>query len=557
MNHKYTDLPLFREKFILRAQQTPDLVPLTFVSGRLLTETHYCYRELDQKAKKVARQLCAHKAFQQRIGLPAANNIDFVVGLLGCFYAGAIAVPIPIEQHGVSQSRGRYILNFARLFGMLSFPDSSGEPAARFDNIQQISVDFSLEAFDEAEIEFATINSEDLALIQFTSGTTGEPVGVCLSHRALVYNLMVIEEAIGHTVTDKRIGLNWCPFYHDMGLVGGLLNPLYMGLHIIQMQPYDFLKKPINWINLIHKYRVTSSGGPTFAYHLLLSAIYKNPHLIEGLNISCWDAAFCGAEPVNVMILEQFARLTESIGFKSQALLPCYGMAEFGLFISGAPFLTGLKSNSFKTPSEAYQIASCGIPYGDTHICIVDTDGKLQKEGEKGEIYIAGSSLLSGYWRNGALQNCYSYLDGDSRPYLATGDLGYLCEGELFITGRKKHIIKVNGVSLFPHLIIQEISTRLPRLDQIRGIIVQPDYRSSHLCIIHELIRGAKLSEEDLISLRNSAINHLISLTGTSDIELILVKSGSLPKTTSGKIVVPDSEDMLNHLKNKLSAFNI
>lgn len=544
----YENLPLFIYAFLDAVKQCPEKVAITFVKGRTLVETNYTYRDLDKLARCAAFRLGGNENTNKKIGIPAENNIDFVAGLLACFYIGAIAVPIPVNKQGVSQARGNYILEHANLDKLFVFGSESFliEPSI---DIELVKIDWN-----DNPAEFNNFNvqaqQDDIALIQFTSGTSGEPAGVCLSHKALVYNLKVIEEAMGHTLADNRIGMNWCPFYHDMGLIGGLLNPLYTRLRVIQMSPLDFLKRPQNWLVCIDKYRVTSSGGPPFSYQLLSRALCQSPNLVGQLDLSCWDVAFCGAEPVNPVIIRDFIRQAELCGFKSNAILPCYGMAEFGLFVSGSAFLSGMKTSTVIQKDTFYEVVSCGFAYGDTSIRVLDAFKRPQPEGQEGDIYITGSSLLSGYLVSDELTVDFESASGETKSYLPTGDIGFIQDGEIYITGRKKHCVKVNGVTLFPHLIISELATQFEILESLKGIIIQPDPNDTKLLIFQELVRGCKLAHTELKMLNSDIQSAAIHLTGSSKVDVYFLESGTLPKTTSGKVISDSSSVYIEKLKN-------
>ncbi|MBZ9610343.1 AMP-binding protein [Rheinheimera maricola] len=534
---------LFRDALRWQAQCNPKKPALSFVKNRHCETTMYTFSEVYDLAMLVASQLIDYHSCGKKIGIPAANNIEFVAGLLGCLFVGAIAVPLPLELQGVSNARGNFILRDADLDVIINLKNDDawvecGIPVVNIKMADDCSISFA---------QLPAISPCDTAIIQFTSGTSGEPTGVGISHQAISTNLLIIEEAFGHLDKKKRVALNWCPFYHDMGLIGGLLEPLFTGLTIVQLNPIDFLKRPLLWLTCIDKFRVTTCGGPTFGYQLVNSALRNLPSVDYQFDLSCWDAAFCGAEPVNVAILEEFAQRLSHWNFNSKALLPCYGMAEFTLFVTGSPFLSGMKVKEILLNGQINKIVSCGRPYADTKIKIADEQGVDVGENVIGQIHLSGGSLLSAYWRHGSQSQIL-----DEYGFLATGDLGFLSQGELYLTGRSKQLIKINGVGLFPHLVLDEIARTIPELDALKGLILQPDINCSKLFIFHELKRGVKIDIEttDLVTERAKRI--AVQLTGSGDIEFFIVKAGFLPKTSSGKLIAQNSDSFVKRLLGRI-----
>ncbi|NQZ04532.1 AMP-binding protein [Idiomarina sp.] len=542
-----TSKGIFVKRFVQLAQLDPRRLALTFVSGRSLDANSYTFGDVLNLACGFANKLDARVKKGKRVGVPATNSIEFVVSLLGCFFSGCVAVPIPTGQFGLTKVRGEYIASSADIDAFVTF-DSEGD--AVFKGIDGIKIDLQLDSLGCHERNcFDMSSAEDIAIIQYTSGTRGQPAGVCISHRALATNLSILEESMGHVDRSHRVAMNWCPFYHDMGLIGGLLNPLYTGIHSIQMRPYDLLRRPHKLLECIDKYRVTTVGGPTFSYQLLDEAITKHKNDLAHIDLRCWEAAFCGAEVVNPDVLESFANNAGHLGFEKKALLPCYGMAEFGLFITGAPFGSGMKCNMDE--QKKHRVVSCGVPYGDSKIKIAGHPMTMLDEQHVGEICISGESLLSGYWEAGELTNPLVYDEKLEQYFLPTGDLGFIKDGELYVTGRLKHCIKVNGVSLMPHLIVASIAEQVEELDTLKGVVIQPDPASNKLYVFQELKRNVNPAPSVLQGIESQAKAVAMSLTGATDVSVKLMKRGSLPKTSSGKLIAINSHEFLESLLAK------
>lgn len=308
------------------------------------------------------------------------------------------------------------------------------------------------------------INEETLAFLQYTSGSTATPKGVIITHQNLLHNSSLIHQCFGHSAQSK--GVIWLPPYHDMGLIGGILQPLYGGFPVILMSPLMFLQSPVRWLQAISRYQGTTSGGPNFAYDLCVRKI--KPEQIQTLDLSSWEVAFNGAEPISAEVLERFTNTFAVCGFRREAFYPCYGMAEATLIISGGNKLSppvktqvvarALEKNQIVLvyPTEGTKtLVGCGQSLPDQQIKIVHPEKlTLCAEGEVGEIWVSGPSIARGYWHKPeeTKQTFAAYLAEapEKEPFMRTGDLGFLEAGELFVTGRLKDVIIINGRNHYP-----------------------------------------------------------------------------------------------------------
>ena len=304
-----------------------------------------------------------------------------------------------------------------------------------------------------------------LAFLQYTSGSTATPKGVKVSHGNLLHNEELIRRAFRQSEHSVIVG--WLPLYHDMGLIGNVLQPLFLGARCVLMSPVAFLQQPSRWLRAITRYRATTSGAPNFAYDLC--ALKVSAEERESLDLSCWSVAFNGAEPVRAETLERFAAAFEPCGFRRDAFYPCYGLAEATLFVSGAPearppvikavrrsaLEKGIVAEPLSLDEDAVALVGCGSSPREQHIAIVNPESLATcASGEVGEVWVSGPSVAGGYWNRdeetaGVFQAFLS--DTGAGPYLRTGDIGFLDRDELYITGRIKDLIIIRGRNLYPH----------------------------------------------------------------------------------------------------------
>jgi 8-amino-7-oxononanoate synthase len=392
------------------------------------------------------------------------------------------------------------------------------------------------------------ITPETLAFLQYTSGSTGTPKGVMLSHANLLHNCALIAYSFEHT--RSLSGVFWLPSYHDMGLVGGILQPVYMGRPNVIMSPMAFLQKPVRWLQAISRYGATTSGGPNFAYDLCLRKV--TPEQRDQLDLSSWNVAFNGAEPVRVETIERFSEYFAPCGFRPEAFYPCYGLAEATLLVSGGQKWLRPRTEHFDlrrleqdeaivVPADATNartLVSCGHDLPDQQIAIVDphTFHPLAN-GRIGEIWLTGPSVAQGYWKRPVEteQTFRARLaDGSPEHYLRTGDLGFMAGGELYVTGRVKDLIIVRGVNHYPQdieLTVEHCDAAL-RPNSGAAFTIEAQGRPQ-LVLVQELERGFKGELSHLINTIREAVvrDHELVLDA-----IVLVKAGSIPKTSSGKI---------------------
>ncbi|MEO1340871.1 MAG: fatty acyl-AMP ligase, partial [Cyanobacteria bacterium J06635_13] len=524
----------------------------TFLHRGEIEAARLSYGELEQKAKAIAALLQSHASQGDRVVLLYPPGLDFITAFFGCIYAGVIAVPTyPPKPR--RKSRLQEVVQDADAALILTTTSLLSKIEGQLTNFATDRVSWLTS--DDVELERGkdwhqvALSGEDIAFLQYTSGSTGTPKGVMVTHANLLHNSQLIYQGYGHNSQSQ--GVIWLPTYHDMGLIGGVLQPLYGDFPVTLMSPLDFLQKPMRWLQVISRYRATTSGGPNFAYELVCNKV--KPQQLAELDLSNWSVAFTGAEPIRASTLDRFAATFAVCGFRREAFYPCYGMAETTLIVTGglksaAPVVKqidplGLEQRQVEIVPDSEpsrQIVSCGQTAPGLKIAIAEpqTESSL-REGQVGEIWVAGASVTQGYWQKPEeTQACFSaYLrDTGKGPFLRTGDLGFLLDGELFVTGRIKDIIIIRGQNYYPQDIELTVENSHPALKSNGGAAFSVDYRDSERLVVVQEVKRTYLRQLDtktVVADINQAIaaEHNLQTYAT-----VLVKTGSIPKTSSGKV---------------------
>lgn len=545
-----------------RVAQQPDAQAAAFISDEGNDTLCWSYADLDRQARAIGALLQQHGAGGQRVLLVYPPGLDFVAAFFGCLYAGAVAVPAYPPR---PRSLGRFqtivedaepvaALTTADLHEMIEagLRETPGFPPVRWIITETVSQDL---AADWREPE---ITREHLAFLQYTSGSTTTPRGVMVSHGNLLHNSEMIRQCFGITPQDRV--LIWLPLYHDMGLIGGMLQPIYTGIPVTFMSPVAFLQRPFRWLDAVSRLGSTISGGPNFAYDLCVRKI--TPEQRATLDLSQWRVAFNGAEPVRASSLAQFAATFAPQGFQPQAWYPCYGLAEATLIVSGIrrnahPTMMSVSAAALETgvvvPSlpeaGARTLISCGGTCCDEEISIVDPETlEGLADGQVGEIWVRGPSVAGGYWQR-TEENTATFgarrAAGDG-PWLRTGDLGFISADpdggcrELFITGRIKELIIMDGRNHYPQDIELTVEGCHPALRSHGVAAFSVDVNGEErLVIIAELEREhlpGRLNAADPKAVTRAVRQAVAEQHAISLYDLVLVKPGSVPVTTSGKI---------------------
>lgn len=532
--------------------QYADEVAFYFTDGEQ-EEVRLTYRQLHEASATIAARLCELGLRGQRVLLLYPPGLDFVKGFFGCLYAGAIAVPAYPPRRNRYMSRIEAIASDADARAALTVAQVA-ERVQETVGPQSPLMKVIWVATDTTPSEMADqwqphkIAPDDLAILQFTSGSTGDPKGVMISHANMMHNVQLITYSFEPCRTG--VGLTWLPTYHDMGLVGGVLKPVFYGRPNVLMSPMAFLQKPVRWLRGISRYKVTVSGGPNFAYDLCVDKVTDDE--MEGLDLSTWDVAFNGAEPIRPSTLDGFIRRFGPVGFRPETFFPCYGMAETTLIVTGStkqdpPIVRCFDGRALDEhrvvvakPNEpaVRPLVGCGHALPDEEVIIVDPDSRRKlPDHQVGEIWVRSPSVAQGYWNRPELtdETFHAKVTGaDGKTYLRTGDLGFLDDGELFVTGRLKDLIIVRGVNRYPQdieLTVERANSRL-QAGAAAAFATELNGRES-LIIVSEVERKRHKDWEPVLEdiRRAVAREHDLPPDG-----VVLVRFGSIPKTSSGKI---------------------
>jgi len=535
------------------AEVQPSNPAFYFLNDGELDETCWTFEQLDEKARAVARKLQLLGLTGERALLLYPPGLDFVAGFFGCLYAGVVAVPAYPPRRNRNMARIQAISDNAEAKAALTVHGVTDRVAGLLDEAPHLR-DLTWLATDQISNDLADdweqpeIHGDMLTAIQYTSGSTGTPKGVMLAHRNMMHNVSII--AYGFEPARNGVAAFWLPTYHDMGLIGGVLAPTFFGTPEVLMSPLAFLQKPVRWLRAITRHRVTISGGPNFAYDLCTQKVTDAQ--LEGLDLSTWDVAFNGAEPIRASTLEKFVERFGPVGFHAEATYPCYGMAETTLIVTGGkksemPVVRTFQGKALDDHhivpvaddhEDARKLIGCGQVLPEQQIRIVDPVYYRQlPEDRVGEIWVDSPSVAMGYWDNpGATQETFQakLADSISGTYLRTGDLGFVHEGELFVTGRLKDLIIVRGVNRYPQdieLTVERSSNRL-QAGAVGAFAIDIEGRE-RLIVVSEVERARRKDWSDVIQAirRNVTAEHDLPPDG-----IVLVRFGSIPKTSSGKI---------------------
>ncbi|WP_280314778.1 fatty acyl-AMP ligase [Nocardia abscessus] len=532
-----------------RAASEPDRTAYLFLDENGSETTTLTYRELHERALVVARELGSRCAPGDRALLVFPQSPEFLVAYFGCLYAGVVAVPVNPPRRDKVQDATRSIaadcepVVVLTLGALIETLRPALEPirTAR----QWIAVDgLPVTGADGAP---AAADLDSVAFLQYTSGSTAAPKGVMVTHRNLMANEEMIRQAFGHDRHSTVVG--WAPFFHDQGLIGNVLQPLYVGATSILMSPGTFIRRPLLWLEAISRYRAHTSGGPNFAFDACVARAATAQ--VPALDLSSWKVAFNGAEPIRAETLTRFAETFAPYGFDARALYPCYGLAEATLLVTGSE--KGRGPVTLDVDIEALErghyadvvadrfrtLAGSGRVLRKEHLRIVDPDtGRICPPDRIGEIWVSGEHVAQGYWRNAeaTVASFHSRCADDSaRTYLRTGDLGVLVDGELYVVGRVKDVVIVRGRNYYPQDIEHTVQGAHPALRAGGGAAFSvPGRDGEKLVVVHEVAReyAPEADTADIVGAIRAAVlqEHELAIG-----EVVLTPAGRVQKTSSGK----------------------
>ncbi len=540
---------------------------------------------LDRQARAIGALLQSGEASGERALLLYPAGLEFIPAFFGCLFAGAIAVPLPppnLAQPQRTLSRLRTIVRDAypmvvlTTSSILAKVESLFMQAPELRRLRWLATD-KLDLSSVQDWQDPGVTANTTALLQYTSGSTAEPRGVMVSHANLIENSAHISQAF--ELTADSVSVTWLPVFHDMGLTNGIVQPLYGGRQCVMMSPQSFLQRPLNWLRAISHYQATISGGPNFAYEMCARKVMS---LQAGaLDLSAWKVAYSGAEPVRADTLRRFADAFASYGFQPRSFYPCYGLAEATLIVSGgvlkeepALFTTevaALEDRRVKASndhSNGRTLVGCGRAMADSKVVIVNPETSREcPPDEIGEIWASGPSVTQGYWKR-PQETAFTFdaylTDTGEGPFLRTGDLGFLIDGELFVTGRLKDLIIIGGRNLYPHDLELTAEESHPALRPGGCVAFSVDVGDEErLIIAAELERRYHLERKEprCAASKDSDASHSIKMilpnrqcvpdldavirairgavAEAHDVRVhavVLLKPGGIPKTPSGKV---------------------
>jgi 8-amino-7-oxononanoate synthase len=538
-----------------RAREHREKTVYTYLKDGESQETRLTYCELERRALAIAAHLQSHLSPGERVLLLYPPGTEFPTAFFGCLCAGMVAVPtcLPYSNRFLASLEAR--VSDAGPTVALSTASTLEEYRRQIDQtpgltaLKWIPTDTIPDDLANAWQE-PPLGADSLAVLQYTSGSTGSPKGIMVSHGNLLHNSSVIHAVFGHSPSMR--GVIWLPPYHDMGLIGGIIQPVYAGADAILISPVHFIQKPLRWLMAISRYTATTSGGPNFGYDLCVRKITSEQK--SGLDLSSWEVAFNGAEPVRGETLQRFAAAFESCGFRQKAFLPCYGLSETTLIATGCnkssepTFLQAdahaLKAGRLALAAEDGEhdfklVGNGGVPPGH-EIVIVDPEKQAPCKRDKiGEIWISGPSVAQGYWNRpeDSEQTFRARLaDKGEGPFLRTGDLGFIHAGQLFVTGRLKDLIIIRGLNYYPQDIERTVERSHEALRAGCGVAFAVEVGDEErLVVVQEIERRyiRKLDAEAVIGAIRQSVSREHGIRAHA---VVLIKTSSLPKTTSGKV---------------------
>ena len=581
----HKEKPTIIDILLWRAANQPDRQGYIFLKDGESNEQILTYSQLLSQVQSVAHRLQKEGLTGERAVLLLPSCLEYITAFLGCLYAGVIAVPtfppdptrlkvtLPKLQGIINDSEAKVILTNKRI---LTFSPLFLNQAPDLKKLKWIETE-SVAKGKKIICDPYDISSDDIALLQYTSGSTSSPKGVMLTHANLMHNEMMLNEITGFD--ENTLSACWVPLYHNMGLIGNLLQPLYAGFPTIFTSPLTFLQKPLSWLRIMSKYKATTTVGPNSAYELCAKKATEKDK--EGLDLSSWSVAICGSEPVRKSMIDSFAEAFEPCGFRREAFHPGYGLSESTLMVvisrggKDAAY-TNLSQKSLQNGlveelgdnelnnEENLELVSCGKAIAGMDVCIVNPDTlEVCPENQIGEIWVSGPSVGKGYWQNPeqTKETFGFHLPGSDKTYLRTGDLGFLKNGELYATGRLKDLIIINGKNYYPQDIEITVENSNPFIMPGSVAAFTVDGKASEeLVVVAELrdLEAEQIKEKGflkakLAKLKSRLLNKDAHKIVTEDVLMsiqqrvfeehnllvhhkVLIKHLTIPKTSSNKI---------------------
>lgn len=535
-----------------RATATPDQLAYIYLIDGEKNEQSITYGELARQAKALAYQLQKSGGAEQPVALLLPQGLSFIVAFFGCLYAGRIAIPMPIPGKNRGADKVNAIVQDAGSRVALTTSDvlhqlrkwHDGQPFMQSLNWLLLNdIDAANETAYRRPCHLTGEKaSQWIAFLQYTSGSTGNPKGVMVTHRNIMANSEIIRQCFQNT--EQSVSVCWLPSFHDMGLLDGIIQPVYVGFRSVLLAPVHFLQRPLRWLQALSTHRATYSGGPNFAFDQCVNRITEEE--INKLDLQSLRCLYNGAEPIRAETLRTFTAALAGTGFTVTKLLTCYGLAEATLAVTAS--VLGESPAVHQSPveltrgslqpdnSSRVERVSCGRTLVDTQLMIRHPNTHAPcPDGVTGEIWVSGASISPGYWQK-PVSTAEAFLVIDGIRFLRTGDLGYLSEGELYVTGRLKDLIIIHGTNHYPQDIEQTVEQSHPDLQPNGGVAFSVQvYNRERLVLVQELTRTA-LQQSDHDPIFDRILAQVAARHDLAPYEIVLIKPGTLPKTTSGKV---------------------
>jgi FkbH-like protein len=538
-----------------RARRRPDRLAFTFLPDGETESAHLTYADLDRQARAIGAELQAVGKRGDRVLLLYPASLDYIAAFLGCLYAGMIAVPSYPPRLNRPDSRLQAIVADARATVALTSAPILSSLEGRLSHMPSLDAlrwfateDISLDLAEEWRA--SEISAHTLAFLQYTSGSTAAPKGVMVGHDNLLYNLEMLKTGFGRS--ERDVFISWLPLFHDMGLIVMALQSIYVGARCVLIPSAGFLQRPFCWLQALSRYKGTISGGPNFAYDLCVQRVTQEEK--ETLDLRAWDLAVNGAEPVRHRTLERFAKAFAPCGLRRETLYPGYGLAEATVFVSGGDgaALESPVAHTFQEdalgrgqvslasgPEGGQTLVACGQAWLDERITIVDPESLVRCQADRvGEIWVEGPNVAQGYWNrpDETRRTFQAYLaDTGEGPFLRTGDLGFVYDGRLYIAGRIKDLIIIRGRNHYPQDIELTVAKSHPALELDCGAAFSVDVKDEErLVVVQEVKR--RYRHGDMTQVIDAVRQAVAEEYDLQVYAIVLIRPGSLPKTSSGKI---------------------
>lgn len=557
----------------LHSRKSPDKTAYQLVGKDCIHSDAITYRELDELSRAAAYRVAAQSKQSDRVILLFPQCLEFIISFACCMKAGLISVPVSVPSRSrgieildriISDSDAKLILSTAatRLRVEELFPDSKAAKQCTWIDIHLTDLRDELSTSTIAGLSKNFLlpdNYPEIAMLQYTSGSTGSPKGVKVTHKNLLLNQAMMQ--VGFALTSmSKIG-TWLPLYHDMGLIGTILQTMYSGASCFVMPPAQFIKRPYDWLKMISDNGIEIAGCPNFGYQACVDRISDGE--IASLNLSEWKLAFSGAEPIRAETLEAFSERFSPAGFNKRAFTPCYGLAETTLYVcsktqeqtykqisacaksleNGVIKIAPNSESTSRAEADLInerQLVSCGAWPADTDIWIVDPGtGSRLDESHVGEIWVCGDHVTHGYWNKDAqTESAFPVIQDDIREkrFHRTGDLGFIHNAELYITGRLKDVLIINGKNHYPSDIESLVEQQMEEICPSGVAAIQVHSSGKDQVVIFSETKIFPKNDNDRVALSRKISALVTHKIGVPIADVVLIRKNSLPKTTSGKV---------------------